>query len=476
MALHKLLAVVFCAMALGLGACTGGDDSPGTEQTDLAAVERGDIARAIQAADTAVKALDGASSDEDVDAAVAAIAAAKQEVSEAETLSADETGAFEGSIGLIEGRLALARSLIRVAREERRRELEAERKKLSAALSSMDRISAVNATVAHGMAPVLSGTMPGTAAVAVTGLATAASGGTVTVSGWTGGTYRAAENASGTIDTVVLYTDIEAPGSRPFSGEGGKYDTTNGLVADGSLPIGSDTDATLIASPGFPSSAGIREHAAGMDGTVQVSGTFEGADGAYVCTPTGQSPCESSVRHGGGYELSGGGGWRFVPAPGAMVAVRDVEFRYFGWWLRDRADAQTVGVFHAGEGGAQDEFAALPTLQGPAFYRGPAVGRQVLAGPAGGRRLGGRFHGDGGAEGRVRRRYRTRDDRRNAGRVCGWRREAALVRLSRDGGYRRGRVALCRRHEYGRDGVDDPGDGRGGLQPGSDVGRPASRG
>ena len=383
MALHKLLAVVFCAMALGLGACTGGDDSPGTEQTDPAVAERGDIARAIQAADIAVKALDEASSDEDVDAAVAAIAAAKQEVSDAETLSADVTGAFEDSIGLIEGRLALAQSLIEVAREERRRELEVERRKLSAALSSTDRISAVEATVAHGMAPVLSGTMPGTPAAAVTGLATAASGDTVTVSGWTGGTYTAADNASGTIDTVVLYTDIEAPGMQPFSGDGGRYDTTNGLAADGSLPIGTDTDATLIASPGFPSSAGIRLHEVGEDDIVQVSGTFEGADGAYLCTPATGSPCESSVRDGGGYELSGGGGWRFVPAPGAMVAVRDIEFRYFGWWLRDRADAQAVGVFHAGEGSTQDEFAALPTLQGPARYVGPAVGKYSLAPPVG---------------------------------------------------------------------------------------------
>ena len=243
----------------------------------------------------------------------------------------------------------------------------------------MDRISAVEATVAHGMAPVLSGTVPGTPAIAVRGLATTASGDTVTVSGWTGGTYTAADNASGTIDTVVLYTDIEAPGRRPFSGEGGKYDMTNGLVADGSLPIDSGTDARLIASAGFPSSAGIREHEAGMGGLVQVPGTFEGADGAYVCTPAAESPCTSSVRDGGGYALSGGGGWKFVPAPGAMVAVVDVEFRYFGWWLRDRADVLAVGVFHAGEGAAEDEFAALPALQGPARYRGPVAGKFSLA-------------------------------------------------------------------------------------------------
>ena len=378
MALHKVLAAVVCAVALGLGACTGGEDTPETEQTDPAVAERGDIARAIRAADAAVAALDGSSSDEDVDSAVAAIAAAKQEVEEAETLSAEERGVFETSIRLIESRLALERSRIEVAREERRRELEAERRKLSAALSSLDRISSVEVEVAHGTAPVLWGTVPG-AAGAVAGLATAASGDAETVSGWSRGRYTAADNASGTIDTVVLYTDIEAPGSRPFSGEGGKYDMTNGLVADGSLPIDSGTDARLISSAGFPSSAGIREHEAGMGGLVQVPGTFEGADGAYVCTPAAESPCTSSVRDGGGYALSGGGGWKFVPAPGAMVEVRDVEFRYFGWWLRDRADVLAVGVFHAGEGAAEDEFAALPALQGPARYRGPVAGKFSLA-------------------------------------------------------------------------------------------------
>lgn len=374
MSLHKLMPMIFCALALGLAACTGGDGGPSS--TSGALKERADIAAAIQAADTAVDGLDGTSSDEAVDGAVAAVAAAKNEVTEAETLSAEETGAFETAIGVIEGRL-------RIAREERRRALEAARRKLSAALSSTDRISAVDATVSHGAAPVLSGTVPGTPSLAVTGLETAAGGGTVTVSGWTGGTWRAADEASGTIDTVVLYTDIAAPGMQPFSGEGGRYDTGSGLAADGSLPIVAGTDAGLIASPGFPASAGIREHEADPGGTVSVEGTFDGAAGAYECTPSGQSACTSSLRHGGGYELSGGGGWRFVPAAGAMVSVRDGAYRYFGWWLRDTAASQTVGVFHAGVGGGEDEFAALAALQGPARYRGPVAGKFSLAPQAG---------------------------------------------------------------------------------------------
>ena len=95
--------------------------SGGMTETNRAVAKRTDIAAAIQAADTAVEAPDGASGDEDADAVVADIAAAKKEVAEVEGLSAGAKSAFEGSIRPIRGRLALAGSRIAVAREERRR-------------------------------------------------------------------------------------------------------------------------------------------------------------------------------------------------------------------------------------------------------------------------------------------------------------------------------------------------------------------
>ena len=370
MALHRFLPLIACALLLGLAAC-GGGSSGGTGGPDPAVGQREDIATAIRAADAAVDALDDESSDAEIDAAVAAVAAAKREIEEADTLSAAEKDVFGDSVGTIESRLA-------VAREERRREMDARRTKLSAALFSAARISSVAAEFAHGTAPVVSGTVPGTPAAEVTGLATAARGAAAVSGDWTGRTFRAADNVSGAIDTVVLYSDIAAPGSRPFSGEGGKYDDTDGLARDGSLPISNDTDAVPIASPAFPTAAGIVPHEAGEDGTVRLAGSYDGAEGTYVCTPAGDSPCTSSVRHGGGIDLAGGGGWRFVPAPGATVAVPDVEYRYFGWWSRDTGGALAVGAFHAGVGGAQDEFAGFAALQGPARYRGPAAGRFAL--------------------------------------------------------------------------------------------------
>ena len=371
-----LTAIVVCGVVLGLAACGGssGKRDPVVEQ-------QAGIATAILKADAAVDSLDEDSSDAEVDAAVGAIATARTAVEEAGDLSADEKARFEDSLDRIGQRLTTARTRIEVAREERRREMEAQRRKLSEAVFSDGRISAIGARVVHGAAPVtMSGTIPGTPATAVTDLEMAAVGAVSTVGEWTGRSYTAADEASGTIDTVVLHTDIEAPDSLPFGGEGGKY--TDRLAGDGSLPIVEDTEATLIASASFPESAGITTHMADQSGLVQVLGTFDGAGGAYVCSPSG-SPCTSSVRHSGGIALEGGDGWKFVPEPGAMVATRDDAYRYFGWWQRDTGDARAVGVFHAGVGDARDEFAALATLQGPARYRGPAVGKFALDPPLG---------------------------------------------------------------------------------------------
>ena len=196
----------------------------------------------------------------------------------------------------------------------------------------------------------------------------------------TGGRYTAADAAAGTADTVVLYTNIEAPGSQPFGGEGGRY----ALAADGSLPIGPAADPTLIASASFPTGAGTVTHEAGPGGTVEVAGTFDGAAGTYVCTPTPDSPCTSAVRSGGGTRLAGGGeGWKFAPGAGATVATLDGEHQYFGWWLRKAGDAWAVGVVHGGEGGATDEFADLAAQEGTATYRGPAAGQFALGETAG---------------------------------------------------------------------------------------------
>lgn len=244
--------------------------------------------------------------------------------------------------------------------------------KITAAIAGT-RITNVAAVVEHEAAPVMSGSVSGTP---VADLETvAAPGGSATADGWKKGLYTAPDDDGALQDTIALYTNIEAPGTRPFSGEGGKYSTGNGLDADGNLPIVAATDATLIVSADFPDGPGIETHDADTEGMAQVTGSFDGAPGTYVCTPADGNACQSSIKDGGGIDLTvGAAGWKFVPATGATVPTPDSEYQYFGWWLRNTNGSYAVGAFHRGVGGAADELAALPALQGTATYSGPAAG------------------------------------------------------------------------------------------------------
>ena len=365
MSLLKNLMGVSCAFALtlGLAACSDSVRRAAVPVVDTAAEQRAAVIRAIAVAEDAVAALGGVSTDAQVAAASAAIAAARQAVTDADTLSSLERNEFNSLIARID------RSLVR-ARDDRRRAVG----RLSAALGGSG-ISDIRVVVRHGAAPTMAGTVPGTPAVAVTDLETdVVAGSALTAGGWTGGKYMAADGTSGTVDTVVLYTSIEAPGTQPFSGETGKYSDANGLDGEGNLPIVVGVDPKLIASAAFPAGPGIRTHTAEPSGAVEVSGSFDGASGTYVCTPSMESACTSSVKDGGGFELAGGGGWKFVPAAGAEVMKRDTEYQYFGWWLREAGSGYAFGAFHAGMGSAADEFASLGPLQGTATYRGTAAG------------------------------------------------------------------------------------------------------
>ena len=381
---YKKLTSIFCALAfaLGLAACGGGGGSGGpVSMTDPEVDQRQVINTAIQDARAAVEALDEEPTEATLAVAEGAVEAAKTAITDADALSMDETDGYGVAISLLEDRLAPA-----VMRIERARAGEA-----AGVLAAFDRprIGDIGATVMHGAAPAMKGTVLGTTPpTTVTGLATAAAGSPVTVGKWTGGAWTASDEAAGIRDRVVLYTDIAAPGMRPFSGEGGKYDDTNGLDDNGQLLITSSTDATLIASLEFPTTAGIKEHPGGPEG-VLFPGMFDGAEGAYACMPAGGSPCTSSIRHGGGITLAGGeDGWRFLPAAEATVPEPDAEYRYFGWWLREADGARFIGTFHAGVGTAGDKFRFLVELQGPARYRGPAAGKVVIGGDDGPARAG----------------------------------------------------------------------------------------
>ena len=377
-------ALCACTLALGLAGCGGGGGKRAA--IDTPEVQREAIIRAIGVARTAVDDLTDASTDAQIAVAETLLVAVKAAVENADALSDEEKDAHDTTISVIEDNLNAKRMAIDAERVRRTAE---EAEKQLRALEAGNRITAIAVAVQHGAAPAMSGTVPGTPPTTVTGLHTTAEGSTSAEGAWTLGTYTAADTAAGTADEVVLYTDIEAPGTQPFSGEMGKYGSADGVDSDGNLAISAGTDATLIASSEFPTGPGIRTHTAGSGGAVEVSGTFDGVAGTYVCTPAQNSGCTSSVKHGGGIALAGGGGWKFVPMQGAMVPKPDEAYRYFGWWLRDVGDSYAFGAFHAGVGDDAQDFSSFAAVQGMATYTGPAAGRFVITPPIGDATAGG---------------------------------------------------------------------------------------
>ena len=373
-ACRRLLTVLCAAaLALGLAACGGGGGGK-RSTVESPEVQRTAVNSAIRVARTVVDDLTDASTDAQVAVAERLIETARTAVTNADQLSTEEKDAHETTISVIEGNLEAKRSAIAMERARRMAEQAARQLR---ALEEANRITAIAPTVHHGAAPAMNGTIPGTPATTVTDLrTTAVAGSESTAGGWTGGTYTAADEVAGTADEVVLYTDIEPPGTQPFSGDMGKYGPADGIDSDGNLAIEAATDATLVASSEFPTGPGIRTHMAGSDGVVEVAGTFDGIDGTYLCIPVQGSDCTSSVKDGGGIALAGG--WKFVPMEGAMVPKPDTEYRYFGWWLRNTGESYVFGAFHAGEGGDAQDFANVATLQGTATYSGPAVGMFVI--------------------------------------------------------------------------------------------------
>ena len=356
-----------CALALGLAACSGGggggSSGPTAEELRDAIEQLVDVAEAaVDAVITASGA--GRVAPALIDTALAAVTAATVALAAADGLTNADRSMLDGEISELARRIA----------EEQRKAKAAEAETLRAVMAGA-RITGIGAVIAHGEAPSMSGTVPGTPPVPVAGLETTADGAVRSVDGWQGGTYTAAVDS--VVDTVLFYTNIEAPGTRPFAGDGGKYDAASGLDTDGNLPIVAGMDTTLVAAAAFPSGPGIVSHEPDADGTVRIVGSFDGASGAYVCTPAMGGACTSSVRHGGGYTLAGGD-WKFVPDAGAEVPDPDTEYQYFGWWLRQTGDAASIGTFHGGAGGAPGEFRNLRALQGAATYRGPAVGKFTL--------------------------------------------------------------------------------------------------
>ena len=208
--------------------------------------------------------------------------------------------------------------------------------------------------------------------------------------GWSGTMVTATDSTNKHTDTVVVYTNIEAPKSVAFGDEF--------TLSGGVLP---STDITGSGNSNIQASEFSTGNAAFIHGTdtaaevIRISGTYAGAPGVYRCDE-GAGANNNCTSQGTNSGIQLGGAWVFEPSPGAMAMKSDSNYSYFGWWLRVDDD---TGNYHPStfHGHNPDTTSATPlamtagTFTGKATYSGPAVGKYAIAGLP---NMGGHFTAD----------------------------------------------------------------------------------
>ncbi len=170
-------------------------------------------------------------------------------------------------------------------------------------------------------------------------------------------------------DTLVIYTDIEAPSDKLLTAQ---YTQTQLDDALDEMTVGK------AQSSGFPSSPGTSWDYTGEadERAKTVTGTFDGVPGQFTCTAT----ADCTVMTDSEGEVEPSENWRFTPASPltAMVKDPDAAYAYFGWWLnkpKDNTAVHDVEVFAGGTTG--HEANVTNDIEGNATYTGAAAGKYV---------------------------------------------------------------------------------------------------
>ena len=194
---------------------------------------------------------------------------------------------------------------------------------------------------------------------------------------WSGTMVTARDPATRNTDTVLVYTNIEAPksvafskvfgvGNRAIGTTGGDSNIQSDDLSTGNLPFAHGTNA-----------------ATDVNEVIRIPGTYAGAPGVYRCIEAAGVGCTSQGTVDG-IQLAGTGtSWTFEPSPGAMAIQKDTNYSYFGWWLREKPDGSyTPSVFYGhNTGHSLADSLVFPSSQtGTATYSGPAVGKFAIAG------------------------------------------------------------------------------------------------
>ena len=192
--------------------------------------------------------------------------------------------------------------------------------------------------------------------------------------GWRSASYSGPRGSVGT-DTVYLYTNIQAPGSKAFWKEHGEEVTT--IEATDATVSGFGTQAKEL----YPGEGGTLDGSGTTSGDTarSIGGTYDGYSGTFKC----DSGCEIAADDGG--DLTFTGDWTFTASLTARrssnQAVQDTEFLYFGIWAfepTDPADTTNTHNLRWAAGGDANNIANFTALTGEATFTGGAIGKYAL--------------------------------------------------------------------------------------------------
>ena len=198
---------------------------------------------------------------------------------------------------------------------------------------------------------------------------------------------------------MVVYTDIAAPTKVQFYNYDGSdetlhvYDGEPGTAltltsGDGGIFSAANLDLMIFPTKAATASGGdtVKRFAAnrradgvteGAPTIVRLPGTFDGANGLYMCTAA-DGYCTVTVSASGMYTPAQP--WTFTPNNGEMAYREDTEVLSFGWWLTEPAKSTGSYSFDAFQMGAGYTATDAGTgVSGSATYTGNAAGRYVMS-------------------------------------------------------------------------------------------------
>ena len=370
----KLPIAVLCGFLLmALAACGGGDDGARiTElEADLVAEQEAREQAEDQAAEAEEKLQEEQAAREEAEEEAAEAEAAKEDAAEAEAALQDAEEAQQQAQQQLEQAQQESQQLQQQLTEAEQAELNARASLYLAAINTggTDR-TAVTVTYERGSTLKIN---PG-------GNFETGSGAPA-ISGFTPRTYTREVGVSGE-QTLYLYTNIQAPGTRAFW----KIHGLEVMNADGNAT----QNPTPTGSPQFINDPEDSDNAIG----VRVGGTYDGVSGTYTCDDAGtcMGPKDDITLSGfvdimdGQRSFATGNDWDFKPGSinSGVQQMRDTEHLYFGIWTQEPNVASEPHMYQYIVGGSNEEQGSVSAqtltytnLTGTAKFAGGAVGKYV---------------------------------------------------------------------------------------------------